>query len=299
MNRKFIMFVLFQLTMLSDTFAQTLVDRLKNGIGSHASAIMSSYDSKNALSLLSNPAWLSYDRTHIDAAQISLLEKAGSLSFGVVVPVEDGLAIGFAFNRISCQKAFSPFAVGGSLSKVKFSEHLYIFSIGRNFRKGLSIGFNMKAVQQRIAGPVSNLVPGTDIGFSYCLHNLEMLDQTVISAAVENLLQPEIEIGAESVLLPRFYRLGIEKPLQVSDKKIVAIANMNYSEISGIKYRIGIEYSVRGFGTATIGWEAKQRLCMGGKVNFGNFQVSFAQIYSSNAGYYSLSLGYSIGAIAF
>lgn len=287
---------IWMILMAQVSFSQTLVDELKGSAYSHATGMTISNRSKDALSIFSNPGFLgNYEKIHADVVRVSLLEIATSYSAGVVLPIDSGFGVGFAINNKSQRKMASQLAFN---NENNYEEQLFLLSLGKNIWSGLSFGFSMKAVQLQLDDQVSNRAFGADLGLTYQLDRFGSgaLNRTILSASVENISQPILELGAHNVILPRFYQFGFEKTLDIPGGNIVLLSSLLFSESHPAKYRVGVEYAVGKIGKAAIGWDEAQRLCLGGGIHLGEFQVSAAHIYTSYAGYYSISIGYSARA---
>lgn len=287
---------IWMILMAQVSASQTLVDELKGSAYSHATGMTISNRSKDALSIFSNPGFLgNYEKIHADVVRVSMLEIASSYSAGVVLPIESGFGVGFAINNKSQRKLAAQSLFN---SENKYEEQVFLLAMGKNIWHGLAAGFSMKAVQMRYDDQVSNRAFGADLGFTYQLPQLGSgtLNHTILSASVENIAKPVLELGAREVVLPRFYQFGFEKTLDIPGGNLVLLSSLLFSESHRAKYRVGFEYAVGKIGKAAIGWDEAQRLCLGGGIHLGEFQVSAAHIYTNYAGYYSISIGYSAKA---
>lgn len=293
MKRKFLLAACFLLYLVSDIQSQSF-DDVQVGADSYESMITLSRQNKNALSIFTNPGLSGRsDHIYVDVMRIKFADTATSYLGGIVVPVDNSFTVGIAAHRFFNENILSTQAPVAPENKVSFNHNLFLFSFGRNIGSGVSIGFSMKAIQQTIGGDRSNIVPGEDLSIMYALPDVGVFAQTTILAAVKNISQQKIEFGSKTIIIPRMYRLGFEKTVNMPGGNLVLSYNLNYSKFTEAQYRAGIGYNIHKIGTASIGWDENQRLCLSGGIFLGDFHFSATHIATHFKSFYSLSLGYS------
>jgi hypothetical protein len=220
-----------------------------HGLSLGRSAVISAHE---ALSASWNPAGITtFKRIIASAAFInSPVADAAHSSFGIVIPTKRYGNFGVSFFHIGI--GFVARDENGSIIGDASAQHNHLLlTYGRHLSKAISIGLNVKFVEQKLIGKSATLEnPGIDFGMFYRLPSSpELFRNLVLGIAIDNFAKPSLKFGQVRDALPREARFIAEKAITMGDGQLTLVSNWAYREYyfhqNKTAWHGGVEYSYK------------------------------------------------------
>ena len=156
-------------------------------------------------------------------------------------------------------------------------EQLLLFSYGKKLPWNISAGINLKIQHQNFLGFVATGV-GTDLGFLYrpdFTHPL--LSGLSLGMVIQNLVGPRLKAGGETDVLPINLRLGVAKPLFMSEwgPQVTIFMDLEQGAHVPLKFHAGTEYVFQNRAMLRVGLNNSQ-LSFGAGAVFDRFQLDYS-----------------------
>ena len=226
-----------------------------------------------------NPAGLEYiPRLNISLLHIPLYEGAMYDFLGFVYPTLQFGTVGVGYARIGVGDipVVNEFNVREGTSQFTYSE-LYI-AYGKNLPWNLTAGVTFKIDRQEFT--YLNLVTsgiGLDIGLLYRLpFQNRFLQNMRIGFHYQNLLRPELKLGANREVLPPEFRFGLLKSFAVGGNGHIRVL-LDYSKSTYEPGRIhfGTEYDFKQMGLIRVGLD-QSSLAFGAGIRYSFVQIDYS-----------------------
>ncbi len=218
---------------------------------------------RDALATAWNPASASsMERFTTTFAHVGLAARADLYGLGTVLPFRRFGTWGVSYFRLINPDISLSDESGSFIGKTTFKQEHLLLTYGRELSRSLTIGANAKFVWQSLppkfaSGPEN---VGIDLGVIYRAPAKHALTRDhAFGFAIDNLMQPALNLNKTREYLPREYRLILEKSVQRGEHRLLAVANLGAHEKredSGteVQSRFGIEYSHRWLPTLRMGF---------------------------------------------
>lgn len=251
-------------------------------LGAHSlalgkSAVVSPHD---ALSSSWNPAGiagLEKNTATVFFSKLPFMNDAILSSYGLVIPTRKFGNFGVSFFHCGIGGIIGRDVNGEATGTISLKQDHLLFTYGRTFANNLAAGFNMKFVEQSMAGFNAVLEnPGIDFGLLYRLPGSQrFLKNLAIGIAIDNLAKPALKLSRQREALPRETRLMAEKELRVGDGKLTLLSNFAFPEMLAARLHWGIEYLHKSAIALRTGYDGN-RFGAGAGVKFKGFIIDYA-----------------------
>jgi len=226
-----------------------------------------------------NPAGLEFvPRMSFSIFHATLYEGASYDFVGFVYPTLDFGTIGIGYARVGIGgiPVVNNFNIREGSAEFETSE-LYI-SYGKKLPYNLTSGITFKIDRQSFS--YLNLVTGgigLDIGLMYRLPWESNLFRNLrLGFHYQNLLKPELKLGATTEKLPTRMRFGLAKKIPVGEENYLQILiDYSKSEFETAKLHMGSEYRFRELGFIRLGLD-QSNLAIGGGIKYRFIQIDYS-----------------------
>ncbi len=181
----------------------------------------------NALDATSNPASLAEFNTLATAVAFANTSfDSEKMSAGVVLPVDANNAFGLSYHRLQADlHAFD--GEGQFAQNIGYRLQSLVASYGRRLTADLSLGLNGRVLFLSHIRDDEPEYLGFGFSAQYSLpFHTGLLESVRIGLLAENLVQPEFTPADNRAILPREFRLLIEKPVQIGSSRLDLINNL-------------------------------------------------------------------------
>lgn len=252
-----------------------------HGLALGKSAVASPHD---ALSGSWNPAsitGLKKSTATVFFSRLPFPNDAILSSYGLVIPTRKYGYFGVSFFHLGFGGIFTRDELGQTTGKISYKNNHLLFTYGRAFSNALAVGFNVKFVEQSLAGLNAVLEnPGIDFGMLYRFPGSHpFLKNLTMGIAIDNLVKPALKLSHQSEALPRETRLMAEKALSLGEGKLTVLSNLAFPEPSFSRDRTrlhwGVEYAYKSAMTLRLGVN-NSRFNAGAGLKFKGLIVDYA-----------------------
>ncbi len=226
-----------------------------------------------------NPAGLEYvPRMSFSLFHASLYEGAAYDFIGFVYPTLDFGTIGIGYARVGIGgvPVVNNFNIKEGTANFETSE--LCISYGKKLPYHITGGVTFKIDRQSFS--YLNLVTGgigLDVGFMYRFPWESILFKNLqLGFHFQNLIKPELKLGAETEKLPTQTRIGLAKRIPVGENNYIQIL-MDYSksQFESAKLHMGSEYRFRNLGFIRLGMD-QSNLSFGGGIKYRFVQIDYS-----------------------
>lgn len=252
-----------------------------HGLALGKSAVASPHD---ALSSSWNPAGitgLEKKTATVFFSKLPFSNDAIQSSYGLVIPTRQYGHFGVSFFHVGIGGIIGRDVNGEATGTTSFKQDHLLFTYGRTFANNLAAGFNVKFVEQSMAGFNSVLEnPGLDYGMLYRFQSPHaFLRKLTVGIAIDNLAKPALKLSRQSETLPRETRLIAEKELSLGEGKLTVLGNLAFPEpsLSSDRTRLhwGVEYAYKSAMALRLGVNGS-RFNAGAGLKFKGLIVDYA-----------------------
>ena len=238
----------------------------------------------DATTIYWNPAAIDYlEHKSASFFYTNLLGGANYNYFGYVHPTICIGTFGFGMLRVGVggveeRGPDSPYKLG----EFEFSTNEFLFSYGKQVLadNSLSFGANIKIDQQSFPG-LSNKATdtgvGADIGLFYRPRLYGSFEGLSVGFLLQNLLSPKLKPGDAADELPRQFKLGVAKTIDLSNtgNRMLLVMDINKAELNPLNLRVGGEYVYNDMAMIRVGYHNQNgtsNLAFGAGAIFNMFQ---------------------------
>jgi hypothetical protein len=202
-------------------------------------------------------------------------------SYGLVIPTRKFGSFGVSFFHVGIGGIIARDINGDATGTFPYKHDHLLFTYGRTFANNLATGFNVKFVEQSMAGLNAVLEnPGIDFGMLYRLPGSQpFLKNLTVGIAIDNLAKPALKLSRQREALPRETRLMAEKELDLGEGKLTVLSNLAFPEPAFSRDRTrlhwGVEYAYKSAMALRLGGNGS-RFNAGAGLKFKGLIVDYA-----------------------
>lgn len=242
----------------------------------------------DATTIYWNPAAIDYlEHKSASFFYTNLLDGANYNYFGYVHPTIDIGTFGFGLLRLGVggvreADKYSPIEVG----VIEFSTNEFLFSYGKQILadKNLSIGANIKIEQQSWPGlsyKASDTGVGADIGIFYRPHLYGAFEGLSVGFLMRNLLAPKLKLADGTDELPRQFKLGVAKTINLSTtgNQMLVMFDFNKAALNPASFHFGGEYIYNNMAMLRVGYHnqsSESNVFFGAGASYNMFQIDYS-----------------------
>ncbi|MFN0118215.1 MAG: PorV/PorQ family protein [Elusimicrobiota bacterium] len=182
-------------------------------------------------------------------------DKWGSVAVSDSLLLSDGFQVRDAFNNVTDKNG-------------ELRNNVIFTSYARKIRPKLSIGANIKLIQQKVAG-FSDGAFGLDLGVLYKFHPL-----LNVGASIGNVNSPEVKLRNEADVFKPITKFGVAS--EVLKNRLMLTGDYIKLSNQDNLYAVGAEYKLHKFVDLRTGFNANKSFTMGIGLNLKQFHVDYA-----------------------
>ncbi|MGH7599161.1 MAG: PorV/PorQ family protein [bacterium] len=241
------------------------------------SAVASPHD---ALSSSWNPAsitGLEKKTATVFLSKLPFISDAILSSYGLVIPTQKYGSFGVSFFHFGVGGITARDNDGQAIGTFSSKHDHLLFTYGRTFANALAVGFNVKFVEQSLAGlDAVSENPGIDFGMLYRLPGSQpLLKNLTMGIAIDNLAKPALKLSRQREALPRETRLMAEKEWRIGNGELTLLSNLAFPETVASRLHWGMEYSYKSAIALRSGYDGN-RFSAGAGVKFKALIIDYA-----------------------
>ncbi|MBN2008659.1 PorV/PorQ family protein [candidate division KSB1 bacterium] len=218
------------------------------GIGARALSLGNASAAKpiDATAVYWNPAGMEYvEKKNLVAFYTNYLAGSSMNYVGYVHPTINIGTIGVAWMLIDAGgDIIERDETGVEYGNINANSSQFMVSYGKTLPYNISLGTSLKLVQQKI-GSFNGSGVGFDFGFMY-RPNFDnvFLNELSVGINLQNLLAPRLKLGNVTDVWPTNFKMGIAKPLMMSEwgSQFTIYMEMDQPDGADFKFHTGTEY---------------------------------------------------------